>query len=118
MKDSSMSLYHYTPDNKQKLGPYSVAQLQEMAASGQLRPSHMVIRDGDHSWLPAASVEGLFPVAPPAGQLQPGMKILRIDGTVAFLIIAALAVIVVLIPKAQPERHSAEPVQFVRQKAN
>jgi hypothetical protein len=52
--------WYYARDNKHKLGPFSPAQLKGLAASGQLLPSDMVLRDGGRKWVPAASVQGLF----------------------------------------------------------
>jgi len=47
--------------NKSKEGPYTKAQLKQLAARGQLRPQDMVIREDEGKWLPAASLQGLFP---------------------------------------------------------
>src|SRR5437899_6149789 len=51
--------------NKQKLGPYPASQLKQMAASGQLRPDDMVLREGEGKWTTAGSVKGLFPASTP-----------------------------------------------------
>ena len=66
-----MPHYYHTPDNKQKLGPFSATQLAELAASGNLQSSDMVIQEGDRNWRPAASIEGLFAKTPPADQTAP-----------------------------------------------
>jgi hypothetical protein len=50
--------------DRQKLGPFSTAQLCEMAASGQLGPGDMVLGEGTARWVPAGSVAGLFPPEP------------------------------------------------------
>jgi hypothetical protein len=46
---------------KQKLGPFSWGQLQEMAGSGQLGPGDMVLPPDGGKWVPAASFSALFP---------------------------------------------------------
>lgn len=47
-----------------KLGPFSVAQLKELAASRQLRPQDTVWKEGVERGVPAARVEHLFPDSP------------------------------------------------------
>ena len=52
---------------KTKLGPYSRAQLQRLAQSGQLLPTDMVLPAGSSKWVAASSIDGLFPrPKPPA----------------------------------------------------
>jgi hypothetical protein len=51
---------------KQKLGPFSLGQLQEMAGNGQLGPGDMILPPGSGKWVPAASFSALFP-APASG---------------------------------------------------
>ena len=46
---------------KQKLGPLSLGQLQEMAGSGRLGPGDMILPPGSGKWVPAASFSALFP---------------------------------------------------------
>jgi hypothetical protein len=46
---------------KQKLGPFSLGQLQEMAGSGQLGPADMILAPGSGKWVPAVSLSALFP---------------------------------------------------------
>lgn len=55
-----MTQWYYSRDNKQKLGPFSAARLKELAASGELLPSDMVMREGSRKWAAAASIKGLF----------------------------------------------------------
>jgi hypothetical protein len=50
------------------LGPYSTAQLRQMAASGTLQPADMVLAQGAAKWHPASLVPGLF--LPPSATLQ------------------------------------------------
>jgi hypothetical protein len=58
-----MSRWNYTPDNKQRFGPVTSEQLGRLALSGEVRPGHMVMREGVGKWVPAAKVKGLFPEA-------------------------------------------------------
>jgi tetratricopeptide (TPR) repeat protein len=56
--------------NKQKIGPLSVEELQKLSQGGSLKPEDMVLQDGSRTWVPAASVAGLFEshtVAPSQG---------------------------------------------------
>lgn len=56
-----MKHWYYSPDNKQRLGPVTADELQQLALSGVIRSEHMVMREGDGKWLQAAKVKGLFP---------------------------------------------------------
>jgi len=60
--------------NKKKLGPVPFAQLQQLAASGQLQAADMVLQGGTTKWAAAETVAGLFPAAadylPPAPSEQ------------------------------------------------
>ena len=49
----------YLARNKQKFGPYSFAQLQQMGKSGQLQAADLVVQTGGSQWLPAGTVKGL-----------------------------------------------------------
>jgi len=46
---------------KKKLGPVSLVQLRQMAASGQLKATDMVMEERSGKWQPAHTVAGLFP---------------------------------------------------------
>src|SRR6266852_5260874 len=50
-----------TRGGESRYGPYSAAQLQGYAKSGQLQPTDMVWRQGMDKWVPASQVKGLFP---------------------------------------------------------
>ncbi|MBI2807482.1 MAG: DUF4339 domain-containing protein [Planctomycetes bacterium] len=62
--------WYYAKDGK-KLGPFSVHQLKELAAKGQLGPADLVWKNGMAKWIPATSIKGVFvittapPLAPP-----------------------------------------------------
>src|SRR5690349_15412706 len=50
----------YYANGTQKLGPLSLAELQQLARSGRIQPASMVLREGSDQWLPASSVSGIF----------------------------------------------------------
>jgi hypothetical protein len=60
----------YIARNKQKVGPYTMGQLHQLAASAQLARDEMVLQEGQGKWLPAASVQGLFPAEIPVEAIQ------------------------------------------------
>src|SRR5579875_327114 len=49
-----------TRDRKQRHGPFSDAQLRQLASSGKLLPSDMLWLEGSTQWVPANSINGLF----------------------------------------------------------
>ena len=65
----------YCTRGKQRVGPLSWAQLQQMAASGQLKGSDMILQAGTERWLPAASAKGLFAAGKPSGFQPAGRQI-------------------------------------------
>jgi len=56
----------YYAKGQQKVGPLTNEQLRQLAASGQLRPTDMVWKQGMAKWTPAGQVKGLFHAAPGA----------------------------------------------------
>jgi hypothetical protein len=56
----------YLARNKQRLGPYSSAQLKQFADAGQVQPDDMILREGRPKWVSAGSIKGLFTAARPA----------------------------------------------------
>jgi hypothetical protein len=54
----------YYSEHEDKLGPFSSAQLKELAAVGQLLPSHTVWKEGIEKGVLAARVKNLFRVLP------------------------------------------------------
>jgi hypothetical protein len=52
--------WYYTSDGQQK-GPVGIAELKHLAASGQLRPTDLVWKEGMPQWTPANYARGLFP---------------------------------------------------------
>lgn len=70
-KPGQAASWFYVRDKK-KVGPVSTAQLHELAARGELRPSDMVLREGTARWMTAGSVDGVcLPPAPAPSPLQP-----------------------------------------------
>src|SRR5262245_14842519 len=66
-----MARWYFARDNKHKHGPFSPAQFKQLAVSGQLLPTDMVIREGSRKWAVAAAVKGLFGKAAPAAAPPP-----------------------------------------------
>ncbi len=58
--DRAVPRWYYAAGN-QKLGPFSFAQLQDLARAGQIESASMVWREGTQKWVPAHSVPGLLP---------------------------------------------------------
>jgi WD40 repeat protein len=59
--------------DKKRSGPFPHEHLEQLAASGRLAPGDMVLQEGTRTWVPAASVAGLFaplPVASPVPSAQ------------------------------------------------
>jgi hypothetical protein len=63
-----MSDWFYVTNGNQQ-GPVPQATLQQLAASGQLKPSDSVWTAGMPAWQPAVSIAGIFP----AGTMPPPM---------------------------------------------
>lgn len=55
--------------NKKKLGPYSAAQLRQMAGDGELDRDDMLLREGQQQWVKAETLRGLFPEAAAAAEV-------------------------------------------------
>jgi hypothetical protein len=51
--------------NKKKHGPVQLTQLRQLASSGKLQPSDMVLQEGSGKWLAASALPELFPVPAP-----------------------------------------------------
>ncbi len=49
--------------NNQKQGPVTRAELRRLVSSGGLYADDMVLAEGSRTWVPAKSLEGLFPTA-------------------------------------------------------
>ena len=70
-----MSDQWYYTENRERRGPFSEAQLKQIAASGQLKPTDLVWKKGMAAWQRASELPWLFPprskAAPPP--LPPGI---------------------------------------------
>jgi hypothetical protein len=66
--------------NKQRLGPYTSAQLKQFADAGQIQPEDMIHREGRQKWVSAGSIKGLFtaarPEPPPAAVAVPEPQVI------------------------------------------
>jgi hypothetical protein len=51
----------YYARNNQKHGPLTPQQLRQAAATGRLQATDMVWKEGMQKWVPASSIQGLFP---------------------------------------------------------
>lgn len=52
--------------NGQQTGPFSLEQLQAMAARGQLAPADLLWKEGMSEWAPASNIGGIFDARPAA----------------------------------------------------
>jgi hypothetical protein len=59
----AITQWHYTINGQPAAVPVSAAQLKQLAASGQLKPTDLVWQEGMVEWAPAGSVKGLFPIS-------------------------------------------------------
>ena len=57
---------YYVARNNKRVGPFSAAQLRQLAADGRLRPTDTVWKEGMDRPVPAAKVKSLFPALVPA----------------------------------------------------
>jgi len=53
----------YYLNNNEKVGPVSAARLKKLAATGEIKPSDLVWKEGLTDWVEAKRLKGLFPVA-------------------------------------------------------
>jgi hypothetical protein len=63
-----MDRWYYTRDNKKRIGPHTLAELQRLLATGVLEASDMVLNEGKKGWAVAASIPEL------AGEQQPKIE--------------------------------------------
>ena len=64
------SVWYYVVNGTQT-GPVTLAALKEAAAAKKLSPVDLVWQEGTSDWVPASTVAGLFPAAPPAPPPHP-----------------------------------------------
>lgn len=58
-----------TRDGKKRYGPFSDAQLRQLASAGKLLPSDMLLLEGSSQWVAASSIDWLFSQNPAAKKL-------------------------------------------------
>jgi hypothetical protein len=68
----------------QKLGPYAGAQLQQMAASGQVQPGDFLLAAGSSAYVTAGSLVWLFPSQAATGTIRAGTAALSPPPAPAF----------------------------------
>jgi hypothetical protein len=56
----------YVGRNGQRSGPFTTPQVRQMAASGELKPSEMVWKEGMANWVAASTIKEFFTNAPSA----------------------------------------------------
>ena len=54
----------YIGRNKQKFGPFSISQLQQLITLGLVKSTEYVLQEGAAKWVAVTSLPGLFPAAP------------------------------------------------------
>lgn len=59
-------VWYFSRDNRDKIGPFSWAQLRQLAGQDFLRPTDLTWRTGMRRWARAGGVPGLFPCPAPA----------------------------------------------------
>ncbi len=64
----------YFEKNGRSRGPVSWARLRQMAASGQIGPHDLVLREGGAEWAEASAVAGLFPAPAPEPSPRPDRR--------------------------------------------
>jgi len=65
-----MATHWHVTRGKDQTGPFTAAELRRQVATGTLRPTDMLLKDGSDKWVSAASIRGLFPA--PAPHSPPG----------------------------------------------
>ena len=115
----------------ERIGPYDAEQMQRHAQVGSLAPEDLVWTERIDTWIPASSVEGLFPVdqerpvvhpAAPSATVAPtknqrlrdpaydstarALKLIHLGCLGGFLTIISLGFVSWIIPKLSPEATS------------
>lgn len=70
----------YCSRNKQKAGPFSTPQLQQLAQSGKLQREDMLLEEGTSQWVAARTIPGLFPSSTPNRRLWPWVAAVVVFG--------------------------------------
>ncbi|MDB4947351.1 MAG: hypothetical protein JWP97_6885, partial [Labilithrix sp.] len=67
----SLGSMYYVGRNGQQSGPFTIEQLKEQLANGQLAGGDLVWTEGMANWIPASTLPGLAPAMPASLQHQP-----------------------------------------------
>ncbi len=57
--------------NDKKYGPYPPAQMEQMADSGQLLPTDMIMQEGMNEWLPCSQARAMLQATGGADRATP-----------------------------------------------
>jgi len=71
----------YLARNGQRSGPFLLPHLRQMVQTGQLQPSDMLLREGEQTWKPAQSMDGIFQPCPPPQALVSSTSCIPVDDT-------------------------------------
>ena len=58
--------YFYVGPNKKPVGPYTLSELQSLAARGVIKPTTKAIRKGDRQWVAYSQLSPSAPAVAPA----------------------------------------------------
>ena len=61
----------YVVKNGNRRGPFTSAQVRQMVATGELKPTDMLWKDGMANWIQASSVTELFAAIQPDDGMPP-----------------------------------------------
>lgn len=101
--------WYVTHDGRTRLGPYSSAQLRQMARDGSLKPDDMILLDGRGKWTRAGSTKGLYPSKQPAtqptAQQKPPRGLAPMEAIAGLTLCVILSLLVVgIFPTNRPPR--------------
>jgi hypothetical protein len=90
---------------KEKLGPFSLKQLKQLASAGKLRSTDMLLEEGTAKWMAASVVGNLFPpasaqmrpLAPTANSMQAPARRKKAAASIAVIAVQATAITALLI---------------------
>jgi hypothetical protein len=95
------SKWYFTRNGRDRLGPFTSKQLRQLAATGQLVPTDMVLKEGNSRWVEAGSIPKLFPrPAEPVEEGHAGFGWKEVEGETDQP------------PPHQPDNEDLAPTQF------
>ena len=95
----------YYIKEKRKLGPVSLAELQQLVASGQLRASDMLLPRRETKWIAVENVPELYPVAKIVASSAQAVPV-AVPVNEAMQVTAPIAVLADLAPRALPQERT------------